>query len=163
MSRLPALFTVPPPSALAKRLGTYLAGRVVFTAGATLFIHLDLGTDPLDVLALGIKEHVAVTIGVAQAAIAAVCIAVWSLWNRHRPVAAPFAAFSLCAYDSALVIMSGIGMRATDLIATSMTRHWKWPFRVSKPASKPCCSVPASSSGAPPASARRASSSSSTG
>ncbi|MER5213929.1 hypothetical protein ABT063_25990 [Streptomyces sp. NPDC002838] len=160
MSRLPALFTALPPTALAKRLGTYLAGCVVFAAGATLFIHSELGTDPLDVLALGIKDHVPITIGIAQAAIAAVCIAVWSLWNRRRPVVAPFvtfflcgslidlllladlswiasvaslaAAVLLCAYGSALIIMSGIGIRAMDLIVISMTHRWRWPFWLAK-------------------------------
>ncbi|WP_328436766.1 hypothetical protein OHA71_05770 [Streptomyces sp. NBC_00444] len=160
MSRLPALFTALPPSALAKRLGTYLAGCVVFAAGATLFIHSDLGTDPLDVLALGIKEHISITIGIAQAAIAAVCIAVWSLWNRRRPVMAPFVTFFLCgslidlmlladlswiasipslmvavvlcAYGSALIIMSGVGIRAMDLIVITMTHRWSWPFWAAK-------------------------------
>ncbi|WP_432194928.1 YczE/YyaS/YitT family protein [Streptomyces sp. bgisy027] len=160
MPRLPALFAALPPSVLAKRLGTYLAGCVVFAAGATLFIHSDLGTDPLDVLALGLKEHMPITIGVAQAAIAAVCIAVWSLWNRRRPVVAPFvtfflcgslidlmlladlswmasvpsltAAVLLCAYGSALIIMSGVGIRAMDLIVITMTHRWKWPFWLAK-------------------------------
>ncbi|HLL37234.1 MAG TPA: hypothetical protein VK545_25840 [Streptomyces sp.] len=160
MSRLPALFAALPARGLAKRLGVYLAGCVVFAAGATLFIHSDLGTDPLDVLALGLKEHIPITIGIAQAAIAAVCIAVWSVWNRRRPVVAPFVTFFLCgslidlmllidlswigsvpslatavllcAYGSALIIMSGIGIRAMDLIVITMTLRWKWPFWVAK-------------------------------
>lgn len=160
MSRLPALFTALPPRALAARLGVYFSGCVVFAAGATLFIHSDLGTDPLDVLALGLKRHVPLTIGIAQAAIAAVCIAVWSIWNRRRPVLAPFITFflcgsmidlllladlswigsvpslavavALCAYGSALIIMSGIGIRAMDLIVISMTKRWKWPFWTAK-------------------------------
>ncbi|MEU0102078.1 hypothetical protein [Streptomyces sp. NPDC006267] len=160
MPRLPALVTVLPPRDLTARLGMYLAGCVVFAAGATLFIHSDLGTDPLDVLALGIKSHIPVTIGIAQAGIAVVCIAIWSVWNRRRPVIAPFitfflcgslidllllsdlswiggtpslvAAVPLCAYGSALIIMSGIGIRAMDLLVISMTRRWKWPFWAAK-------------------------------
>ncbi|MDN3268132.1 hypothetical protein [Streptomyces sp. MA15] len=160
MSRLPALFAVLSARGLAKQLGVYLAGCVVFAAGATLFIHSDLGTDPLDVLALGLKEHIPITIGIAQAAIAAVCIAVWSMWNRRRPVVAPFITFFLCgslidlmlltdmswigsvpslatavllcAYGSALIIMSGIGIRAMDLIVITMTLRWKWPFWAAK-------------------------------
>ncbi|MFJ8187181.1 YitT family protein [Streptomyces sp. NPDC096105] len=160
MSRLPALFAVLSARGLAKQLGVYLAGCFVFAAGATLFIHSDLGTDPLDVLALGLKEHIPITIGIAQAAIAAVCIAVWSMWNRRRPVVAPFITFFLCgslidlmlltdmswigsvpslatavllcAYGSALIIMSGIGIRAMDLIVITMTLRWKWPFWAAK-------------------------------
>ncbi|MEJ1201615.1 MULTISPECIES: hypothetical protein [unclassified Streptomyces] len=160
MSRLPALFAALPARGLAQRLSVYLAGCVVFAAGATLFIHSDLGTDPLDVLALGLKEHIPITIGIAQGAIAAVCIAVWAAWNRRRPVMAPFITFFLCgslidlmllaelswmgsvpslvtavllcAYGSALIIMSGIGIRAMDLIVITMTHRWKWPFWVAK-------------------------------
>ncbi|MEI5033003.1 hypothetical protein RB201_09450 [Streptomyces sp. S1A(2023)] len=145
---------------LSARLGAYLTGCIVFATGATLFIHSDLGTDPLDVLALGLKNHVPVTIGIAQAGIAAVCIALWSAWNRRRPVIAPFvtfflcgslidlllltdlswigstpslvAAVALCAYGSALIIMSGIGIRAMDLLVISMTQRWKWPFWAAK-------------------------------
>ncbi|MEU2761730.1 hypothetical protein [Streptomyces sp. NPDC007094] len=160
MPRLPALVTALPPGDLAARLGMYLAGCAVFSSGATLFIHSDLGTDPLDVLALGLQRHIPITIGIAQAGIAAVCIAIWSAWNRRRPVIAPFvtfllcgslidlllltdlswiggtpslaAAVPLCAYGSALIIMSGIGIRAMDLVAISMTQRWRWPFWAAK-------------------------------
>lgn len=154
------LFTSLPPGDLAARLGVYLSGCVIFAAGATLFIHSDLGTDPLDVLALGIKEHIPITIGIAQAAIAAVCIGVWATWNRRRPVIAPFITFflcgsmidlllladldwlpswpslaiavALCAYGSSLIIMSGVGIRAMDLIVITMTQRLRWPFWVAK-------------------------------
>ncbi|MCW5249575.1 MULTISPECIES: YczE/YyaS/YitT family protein [unclassified Streptomyces] len=160
MPRPPAPRSPLPPAGLAGRLGAYLAGCAVFAAGATLFIHSDLGTDPLDVLALGLKEHLPLTIGIAQAGIAVVCIAVWAAWNRRRPVVAPFvtfflcgslidlmlladlspvgsvpslvAAVPLCAYGSALIIMSGIGIRAMDLVVISMTLRWRWPFWAAK-------------------------------
>ncbi|MGW0827975.1 hypothetical protein [Streptomyces sp. NPDC002845] len=88
------------------------------------------------------------------------CIAVWSLWNRRRPVLAAFITFFLCgslidlllladlswiasvpslavavvlcAYGSSLIIMSGIGIRAMDLIVISMTQRWGWPFWAAK-------------------------------
>ncbi|MEU3554279.1 YczE/YyaS/YitT family protein [Streptomyces fragilis] len=151
------------PRALRENLTRYvlyLAGCLVFAAGATLFIHSDLGVDPLDVLSLGILEHVPLTIGVAQAFIAAVCIAVWSLWNRRRPVVMPFVTFLLCgslidlmlladlewiapvpslvlavllcAYGSSLIIMSGTGIRAMDLIVISLNQRWKVPFWCAK-------------------------------
>ncbi|MFB7941913.1 YitT family protein [Streptomyces sp. NPDC056049] len=135
---------------------TYLAGCLVFAAGATLFIHSGLGVDPLDVLSLGLLEHFPLTIGLAQALIAAVCIVIWSLWNRCRPVLMPFVTFLLCgslidlmrladldaiapvpalvvavllcAYGSALIIMSGTGIRAMDLLVISLHRKWHLPF-----------------------------------
>ncbi|GAB3955277.1 hypothetical protein GCM10028832_11180 [Streptomyces sparsus] len=144
----------------AVRYSLYLAGCVLFAAGATLFIHAGLGVDPLDVLSLGLLEHLPLTIGIAQALIAVVCITVWSVWNRRRPVFSPFVTFLLCgslidlfllldlsaltsvlslaiavllcAYGSSLIIMSGTGIRAMDLLVISMTQRWKAPFWLAK-------------------------------
>ncbi len=138
------------------RYALYLAGCLVFASGASLFIHSDLGVDPLDVLSLGVLEHLPLTIGVVQALTAAVCIAIWSVWNRRRPVVMPFVTFLLCgslidlilladlswissvpslviavllcAYGSALIIMSGTGIRAMDLIVISLNQRLKVPF-----------------------------------
>ncbi|MEU4805716.1 hypothetical protein [Actinosynnema sp. NPDC023587] len=142
------------------RYAIYLLGCLIFSAGATLFIHSGLGVDPLDVLSLGLLDHLPITIGIAQASIAVVCIAIWSLWNRRRPVLAPLITFFLCgslidllrlldlsplpgvlslglgvllcAYGSSLIIMSGTGIRAMDLIVISMTQRWRWPFWAAK-------------------------------
>jgi uncharacterized protein len=38
----------------------------------------------------------------------------------------------LCAYGSALIIMSGFGIRAMDLLAIVMVRRWRWPFWTAK-------------------------------
>ncbi|MCF6524310.1 YitT family protein [Streptomyces sp. JJ36] len=160
MTRLPTTFRALPARALALRMLGYLAGCLVFATGASLFIHSELGSDPLDVLALGLKEHIPLTIGLAQALIALVCIAIWSAWNRRRPVVAPFVTFFLCgsmidlllladlswladtaalgvgvllcAYGSALIIMSGIGIRAMDLVVITLVRRWGWPFWLGK-------------------------------
>ncbi|MGW0550425.1 YczE/YyaS/YitT family protein [Streptomyces altiplanensis] len=138
----------------------YLAGCLVFASGATLFIHSGLGVDPLDVLSLGLLEHFPLTIGLAQALIAAVCIVIWSVWNRRRPVVMPFVTFLLCgslidlmlladlgwfasvpslvvavllcSYGSALIIMSGTGIRAMDLIVISLNQRLKVPFWAAK-------------------------------
>ncbi|MGW2560884.1 YczE/YyaS/YitT family protein [Streptomyces sp. NPDC001514] len=155
---------VPPAHARVRaqvqRLSVYLAGCVAFAAGATLFIHSEYGVDPLDTFALGLLEHLPLTIGIAQALVAIVCIAIWSAWNRRRPVISPFVTFFLCgslidlmrladtsalprpgslamgvvlcAYGSALIIMSGIGIRAMDLVVITMTQRWSWPFWVAK-------------------------------
>ncbi|MFJ9948561.1 YitT family protein [Kitasatospora sp. NPDC091207] len=159
----------PPPGPVSRlrahraRYGVYLLGCLLFSTGAAFFIRSDLGTDPLDVFALGLLKHVPLTIGIAQSLVAAVCILVWSAWNRRRPVISPFITFflcgsvidvlravdaagrvpvpdaarmligvALCTYGSALIIMSGTGIRAMDLIAITMTHRWNWPFWVSK-------------------------------
>lgn len=141
----------------------YLAGCLIFSGGAYLFIHSDLGTDPLDVFALGLLEHVPVTVGLSQATVAAICLAVVAAWTRTRPLLSPLFTFFfcgsaidllrwsdparhllipspgvlacavlLCAYGSALIIMSGFGIRAIDLLALTMTSKWRWPFWAAK-------------------------------
>ncbi|MGW1201705.1 YczE/YyaS/YitT family protein [Streptomyces sp. ARC14] len=145
------------------RLVTYLSGCVLFSVGAYLFIHSELGTDPLDVFALGLLRHVPLTVGIAQGIIAAICILVWAAWYRRRPVLMPFVTFffcgslidlllfleparflpvpafatmllatMLCAYASSLIIMSGVGIRAMDLVAIAMVEKWGWQFWVAK-------------------------------
>ncbi|MDT4987630.1 MAG: uncharacterized protein QOI74_1724 [Micromonosporaceae bacterium] len=37
-----------------------------------------------------------------------------------------------CAYGSSLIIMSGFGIRAMDLLAIEMVNRWRWPFWVGK-------------------------------
>lgn len=141
----------------------YLAGCLVFSGGAYLFIHSNLGTDPLDVFALGLQEHIPVTVGLSQATVAAICLAVVAAWTRTRPLLSPLFTFFfcgslidllrwsdpatalplpapgtlacavlLCAYGSALIIMSGFGIRAIDLLALTMTSKWRWPFWAAK-------------------------------
>jgi uncharacterized protein len=39
---------------------------------------------------------------------------------------------ALCAYGSALIIMSGFGIRAMDLLAITMVSRWRWPFWTAK-------------------------------
>ncbi|MFD0318992.1 YczE/YyaS/YitT family protein [Streptomyces flavalbus] len=145
------------------RYAVYLIGCLLFSSGAACFIHADLGTDPLDVFALGVLEHAPLTIGIVQATVAAVCLAGWAAWNRRRPPVSPFVTFflcgsiidalraleaasllpvpstvlmlvgvGLCTYGSALIIISGIGIRAMDLVAITMTHRWRWPFWTAK-------------------------------
>ncbi|GAA2311704.1 YczE/YyaS/YitT family protein [Streptomyces violaceusniger] len=141
----------------------YLAGCLVFASGAYLFIHADLGTDPLDVFALGLKEHITITVGLAQAGVAVLCLGGEALWNRRRPLLAPMFTFFfcgsvidvllwadpgrwmkigspalvalatlLCAYGSALIIMSDFGVRPIDVLAIAMVHKWRWPFWCAK-------------------------------
>lgn len=141
----------------------YPAGCLVFSCGAYLFIHSDLGTDPLDVFSLGLMRHLPVTVGVSQALVAVVCLVVVAGWTRERPLVAPLFTFFfcgsaidllrwsdparalpvpragllacavlLCAYGSALIIISGFGIRAIDVLALAMNSRWRWPFWTAK-------------------------------
>jgi uncharacterized membrane protein YczE len=146
-----------------QRVIVYLVGCVTFSAGAHLFIYSELGTDPLDVFALGVLRHVPLTIGIVQAAVAATCLTIWGFWNRRRPILTPFFTFFFCgslidlfqylqaasylpinkvaimllgvlacAYASSLIIMSGIGIRAIDLLAITFTTRLAWQFWIAK-------------------------------
>lgn len=138
----------------------YLVGCLLFSLGAAFFIASNLGTDPLDVMALGLCKHLPLTVGLAQGGFAAVCLVIYGVWNRVMPSLSPFFTFFfcgslidlwmrlqiverflampafpmmlcgvvLCAYGSSLIIMSGIGIRAMDLVALTMVRKWHLPF-----------------------------------
>lgn len=68
----------------------YLAGCSIFSLGAKFFIDSKLGTDPLDVLVLGIVKHTGITIGIVSGAIAVAFLLLWSFWNRKIPPVTPF-------------------------------------------------------------------------
>lgn len=75
----------------------YLLGCVLFSFGANFFIYSQLGTDPLDVLSLGLRKHVSfMTIGIAQGGFAAICLLIWAIWNKRLPLLSPFVTFFLC-------------------------------------------------------------------
>jgi uncharacterized protein len=142
---------------------TYISGCLLFSYGAACFIASNLGTDPLDVFALGLLRHFPITVGIAQGGFAAACLGIWALWNRRIPIVSPFVTFffcgslidlwmythtaqrlglrpsgllltgvSLCAYGSSLIIMSGIGIRAMDLVAITATYKCRLPFWLCK-------------------------------
>jgi uncharacterized membrane protein YczE len=137
----------------------YAFGCVLFAAGATLFITSNLGTDPLDVLAIGMKNSYGWLIGTTQSVFAILCLLVWSMLNKwkfppistfltfficgylidgflhlldHKHIFSPFlemlAGVVLCTQASALIIMSGFGIRAMDLVAISLAKITKKPF-----------------------------------
>lgn len=137
----------------------YLAGCVLFALGATCFIEANLGTDPLDVFALGLRDLTPLTVGMAQGLFAALMLAIWAVLERRVPSIWPFVTFffcgtmidlwlhngvigrtpisetalmlvgvALCAWGSALIIMSGIGIRAMDLVALSLVARTGRPF-----------------------------------
>jgi uncharacterized protein len=140
----------------------YLCGCVSFSVGAYLFITSHLGTDPLDTFALGLLRHLPLTVGFVQFGVATVCVTTVALWTRSRPLVSPLVTFLLCgsiidlqlwidwaqpipasygmlavgticcASGSALIIMSGLGIRAMDLVAIQALRAWSVPFWVGK-------------------------------
>jgi uncharacterized membrane protein YczE len=145
----------------------YLAGCVLFAIGATCFVEAGLGTDPLDVFALGVRDVTPLTVGLAQGAFAALMLAMWASLKRAVPSIWPFVTFffcgtmidlwlhsgllgrtpladgllmlvgvALCALGSAYIIMSGIGIRAMDLVAIALVERTGRPFWVFKAVSE---------------------------
>ena len=153
----------------------YCAGIVLFSLGAKCFIDARLGTDPLDVLVIGMNSHVGLGLGVCSSIVALAFLAWWMIWNRKLPPMSPFVstaavgflldfwnviqlqrftiqalpvfeyelfgrvvnlsavgldvvALLACSYASALIIMSGIGIRIMDLVAITMIERWEWSF-----------------------------------
>ena len=147
---------------LRSQYALYLAGCVLFAIGATCFIEAGLGTDPLDVFALGIRDVSPLTVGLAQGGFAVVMLAVWAGLKRQVPSVWPFLTFffcgsmidlwlhsgllatpttsaplmligvALCSFGSAYIIMSGIGIRAMDLVAIALVERTGRPFWVFK-------------------------------
>lgn len=145
----------------------YLAGCVIFAIGATCFIEAGLGTDPLDVFALGLRDITPLTVGMAQGLFAALMLAIWSSLKRRVPSIWPFITFvfcgtmidlwlhygllgrtpvsdaglmllgvALCAFGSAYIIMSGIGIRPMDLVAIALVERTGRPFWLFKAAAE---------------------------
>lgn len=149
-----------------QQLLLYLSGCLIFSLGAKCFIDSRLGTDPLDVLVLGIVRHTGWTIGIISGLLAIAFLVLWSVWNRKLPPITPFITMFLigslidlwnyvsletmtysliksaylimliglllAAYGSALIIMSGIGIRTMDLVAITMVEKWGWKFFYAK-------------------------------
>lgn len=144
-------------------LTLYGSGCLIFSMGAYLFIHSNLGTDPLDTFALGLREHMPMTIGIAQTLVAILCLFLVAVWTKTRVMLSPLITFFfcgsmidgqmavnwaqftplhtyaamiaggfLCAYGSALIIMSNFGIRAIDLLALTMSWRRGIPFWIGK-------------------------------
>ena len=138
---------------------TYLIGCVLFSLGASSFILSNLGTDPLDVFAIGIKQTFGLMIGTTQSLFALLCLITWSIINRFKlPPISTFLTFFICGYlidffiwlckdvydlncyiklfigvslctiSSSLIIMSGFGIRAMDLLAITLNEKTNKPF-----------------------------------
>jgi len=77
----------------------YSLGCFLFSLGATLFITSHLGTDPLDVFAIGLKNTFGLLIGTSQSLFAILCLLVWSFLNKWKfPPISTFLTFFICGY-----------------------------------------------------------------
>jgi uncharacterized membrane protein YczE len=77
----------------------YVLGCVLFSLGASSFILSDLGTDPLDVFAVGIKQTLGLMIGTTQSLFAILCLCIWSAINKFKlPPLSTFLTFFICGY-----------------------------------------------------------------
>ena len=146
-----------------RSLPLYGLGCLIFSMGAYLFIHSNLGTDPLDTFALGLMTHMPMTVGLAQTLVALLCLLLVAAWTKTRVMLSPLITFFfcgsiidgqmaldwaqhtflhsyaamitggfLCAYGSALIIMSNFGIRAIDLLALCMSWRRSIPFWIGK-------------------------------
>lgn len=68
----------------------YIVGCFLFSFGAKFFIDSNLGTDPLDVMVIGIVQHIGLTIGIVSGLVSILFLGIWSLWNKKRPPISPF-------------------------------------------------------------------------
>lgn len=157
------------------QVAMYVFGIVLFSLGAKGFIDAKLGTDPLDVLVIGMNRHLGLGLGLCSSLVAILFLTWWVLWNHKLPPLTPFVSTAavgflldfwnavelqrytigavselnveifglvvnlwavgldvvsllLCSYASALIIMSGIGIRIMDLVAITMMERWGWTF-----------------------------------
>jgi uncharacterized membrane protein YczE len=140
----------------------YLVNCLLFSLGAFSFIASGLGTDPLDVFCLGIQKHIDIKIGTIQVLFALLCLITYSALSGFKfPPLSTFATFAICGYTidflrfwlgdldanpylllinglilclqgSAGIIVSGIGVRAMDLVALRLEELKLGPFWVYK-------------------------------
>ena len=77
----------------------YILGCVLFSLGATAFIQSHLGTDPLDVLCLGVQSKLGWKIGTTQSLLAILLIFIyWAIKRVKLPPVSPFITLFCCGY-----------------------------------------------------------------
>lgn len=116
------------PNFLGDQYVIYLLGCVLFSFGANFFIYSKLGTDPLDIFALGLCKHLSfMTIGIAQGGFAAICLMIWAVWNKRLPILSPFVTFFLCG--TLIDIFMGEKIRIGANVASFIPLS-PWPLMV---------------------------------
>lgn len=76
----------------------YLSGCLLFSLGAKFFIDSNLGTDPLDVLVIGMNSHIHLGMGVCSSIVAIIFLSWWGLWNKKFPPLTPFVTTALVGF-----------------------------------------------------------------
>lgn len=72
---------------------------MLFSLGATSFINSHMGTDPLDVLCLGVQQHWHWSIGTTQSAFAALMLFIYCcIAGTKLPPLSPLCTFFICGY-----------------------------------------------------------------
>lgn len=138
----------------------YILGCVLFSLGAKLFIDSNLGTDPLDVMIIGISNHTGFLLGTISTALSAIFLSTWMFLNKKLPPMTCFLTMGGVGYlidlwnyigkfpgnawvqllsgliavssASALIIHSKIGIRIMDLLALTFKEKWNMNFTLSK-------------------------------
>lgn len=82
----------------ARQLAMYTIGCVLFSIGAKFFIDAKLGTDPLDVLVIGMNSYLHRGMGFCSSLVAVVLLAWWTIWNRRIPPLTPFVTTAAVGY-----------------------------------------------------------------
>lgn len=81
-----------------KQIVLYLLGCVLFSIGAKFFIDAKLGTDPLDVLVIGMNGYLHIGMGGCSAIVAVVLLSWWAIWNMQIPPLTPFLTTAMVGY-----------------------------------------------------------------
>ena len=138
----------------------YILGLIIFSLGANSFILSQLGTDPLDVLLIGLGNWFPLSIGDASVIVSVIFLAIYSIWNKKYPpvlsivttVAVGYlidfwiwinfplwepwgwltVGVLLCSLASAMIIHSRLGVRIMDLIVLTMQEKLGWTFTKGK-------------------------------
>lgn len=76
----------------------YFIGCILFSLGAKFFISSNLGTDPLDVLLIGMTHHLPINIGTASAILSIFFLSIWCIWNKKFPPITPFITTTMVGY-----------------------------------------------------------------
>ncbi len=77
---------------------TYLTGCILFSIGAKFFIDSKLGTDPLDVLVIGINTYLHLGLGICSSIVAILFLTWWTIWNKKFPPLTPFVTTALVGF-----------------------------------------------------------------
>lgn len=151
---------------MKKQIFLYIIGLILFSLGANSFILSQLGTDPLDVLLIGLGLWFPVSIGDASVIISIAFLAVYSIWNKtYPPVSSILTTVAtgylvdlwiwisfpvwepwgwltigviMCSLASAIIIHSRIGIRIMDLLVLTMQEKLGWKFTSGKLAIEIC-------------------------